>query len=271
MNDGGVVYVCPGRYTTTFALSPSRALTVIGAGQGASEATDTILDAQQTGTTLLIEGTARFAVSLSRVRITGGASPVGGGFGGGMFHNGLANEADVFMTDCTVTGNTSQSSGGGILTASGRHLTMRRCTVSNNQARDRGSGGGGIEVLGPTMLTDCLIENNSSLQGGGGGIAIGGDTVLDGHTLVRHNRALGGAGIFVASGSVTIGADCRVTGNTLWDLDAPGTGAGIHNESSVTLGDIADPSPIVVDNCNLNCGGPNPVLRCALGGTCPAP
>ncbi len=75
--------------------------------------------------------------------------------------------------------------------------------------------------------------------------------------------AQGGGGIMVWSGTLEIAETCRVTDNTAGTLV---TGAGIANISGTVTLDGADPSPIVVDNCSVNCVGTVP--KCAPGGAC---
>lgn len=257
LHTGGTVYVCPGRYIGTFRVDDglARALTVIGAGEGADPGANTILDAGHSGSALTIFVGVKPTVTLERLRITGGALTIGAG----ILHEGT----ELIMTDCTVTGNTlADGFGGGILSGNHATLQMTRCTVSNNQVTGANWYAGGIYTDGTTTLTDCLVTGNhatNSNSSGGGLFLFGGQTTLNGHTAVRDNDALFGGGIYVSLGTLVINASCQVTANTA--TGGPGNGGGIYNAGGTVVLDGADSSPIVVDNCHENCVGSVP--KCA--------
>ena len=245
LDEGGTVFVCPGRYHGGFVLSV--ATTVIGAGQGAGAASSTILDAGGMGRVLEIKlGVG--PVALERLRLTGGnLSNTGAGIG----HFGTT----LRMTECTVSGNTTADySGGGIVVGTYTSmLEMLRCTIRANQATGDFASGAGIHTIGTSTLTDCLVEDNRAAGSGGGLWVNNGLTTLAGSTQVRGNVAgtspfSGGGGIVVNGGTLVIAETCRVTENS-----APATfGGGIRNFATVRL-EGADPSPIVVNNCSENC------------------
>jgi parallel beta-helix repeat protein len=253
LNAGGTVYVCPGTYQGGFTIDA--AVTVIGAGEGESAASNSILDGNGTARVVEIsDGTG--TVELAQLRLTGGAPE--DDEGGGIRHQGTT----LRMTDCTITGNTANGNlGGGIFSDTGTSLELTRCTVSENHAFQ--SHGGGIATLGTMTLTDCLIERNDAVLGGG--ILCEGLHALAGSTAVRGNVASGAGGIYVNGGTLTIAETCRVTENT---AGLAGNGGGIFLSAGTVALEGADPSPIVVDNCHENCAG-RPVPKCAPGGTCP--
>jgi predicted outer membrane repeat protein len=254
---GETLYICPGRYTGQLTFNPAAPVTLIGAGDGADPKISTILDGQGTTRVVAID-VAAAAVTLQDLRITGGRATIGGG----ILHDG----AKLTMSDCTVTGNTADTfGGGGIHIYPDAMLEMTRCTVSDN----RGIYGAGIFVQSGTVtLTDCLIEGNSAGQYGGGIYTGGVHTRLAGSTVVRGNAAGAGGGIYVDGGEVEIAPTCRVTDNTA--TGGVGYGGGIYlNGGTVTL-QGADPSPIVVANCVENCAGTVAVAKCAAGRSCPA-
>ena len=69
------------------------------------------------------------------------------------------------LTDCTVSGNSAGSSGGGLYNISGT-ATLTNCTVSGNSAG--GNGGGLFNDDGTTTLTNCTVSGNSAGDNGGG-------------------------------------------------------------------------------------------------------
>jgi hypothetical protein len=251
------LFVCPGTYRGGFSIA--RTVTVIGAGEGADPASNTVLDGNETQRVLNItSGT----VGLQQLHITGGdAGPSSTDGGGGIKNNG----ATLTVQACTVAGNVGIA-GGGVRQIDGT-LAMTRCTVRDNEA----SFAGGLALIddggpaGQTTLTDCLVANDTAI-GGAGGILAGAPLTLAGTTCVTGNTAsFSGGGIFVGiAATVTIGADCRITGNTATD----GSGGINNGGGTVTLEGTADPSPIVTSNCSENCVGNVP--RCQPGGSCPA-
>ncbi len=73
-----------------------------------------------------------------------------------MFNDGTAN-----LTDCTVSGNSAQSAGGGVYNPGTANLTA--CTLSGNSASD----GGGLAnqsyagYTGTANLTDTIVAGNT--------------------------------------------------------------------------------------------------------------
>jgi len=240
------LYVCPGTYRGGFTIN--RSVAVIGAGQDDDPAANTILDGNDAERVVTIPG-GTGTVNLRSLAITRGS-------GGGILHSGTR----LVMQDCTVADNQVNA-------ASGVHhdsgvLEMTRCTVSHNNAAFEG---GGLLLESQATLTDCLIANNTTSMSGGGIATFSSALVtLAGETVIQANTAGRGGGIFVGSGFLTIGEDCRITGNTAPEL----RGGGIENGEGVVTLLGADPSPIVVDNCHENCAGDVP--GCAIGGFCPA-
>ena len=176
------------------------------------------------------------------------------------------------MHDCTVISNKARSGGGVAL--DGGTLSMNNCTLRENDAVESGSSGasaGGLRIAGAgnATLTGCVIETNTS-DGPGGGIQVAPYTelALAGDTRLAGNTASTGGGIFVDMDvtNVTIGKDCRITGNTATGAQG---GGGIYSLAStpVILEGDSPTSPIVHDNCPDTCAGGD-VPTCASGGAC---
>ena len=123
----------------------------------------------------------------------------GSDYGGGIF---IYHGHTVIIEDCAIVNNYA-SYGGGIYNEG--PLTMRRCTVANNQASEQG---GGIYMYygGATLdLTNCTISGNVAAQGRGGGIHC--ETEM---------RLL----------------NCTITGNSI--MEPMGEGGGFANFSNCT-------------------------------------
>jgi CSLREA domain-containing protein len=108
-------------------------------------------------------------VSISGMTITGGNSS--GDFGGGIY-----SQSNLVLTGVHVTGNTSGSSGAGVMLAFADGV-FTNCTFSNNRATGAASAGGGIFFQGDgdhtLRLISSTVSGNESVSNGGGGISNG--------------------------------------------------------------------------------------------------
>ena len=90
------------------------------------------------------------SAELSGLTITGGSA----GAGAGLFNYG----GTTTLSNCTVSGNSANFSGGGVSTYYGT-TTLTNCTVSGNSAQ---FGGGVYNYGGTTNLTNCSVSGNSA-------------------------------------------------------------------------------------------------------------
>lgn len=103
----------------------------------------------------------------------------------------ITNTPPAF-TNCVIRNNKSPGHGGGILAqVSGSPLTLQSCVISSNVAGPYNSGniwGGGICVLGSSILTDCLVADNRTQgsTGYGGGIFARGNCTLRNSRVVKN-------------------------------------------------------------------------------------
>ena len=124
--------------------------------------------------------------------------------GGGVYNTGSAT-----FIGCTVSGNQSSGSGGGIDSisfASGISLTLVNSTISGNKALN----GGGLFLIGGADLTNCTISTNASANGSG--IAVGFGTVVLNNTIVSGNKGNPGTGDILGP---YIGSNNLIGGNAL--------------------------------------------------------
>jgi hypothetical protein len=219
LSAGGSIFICPGTYSGNFTVGQNDVI-LIGAGDGADPAANTILDANGSGRVLDIGGPI---VTLLGLRLTGGNS----GSGAGVRNDGGA----LAMGGCTVTGNVSSDSGGGICNVNRGVLTLSDCTVSDNDAVD----GGGIHHSSDQqlLLSNTIVERNDA-TGDGGGIYVdaGALATIQNQSAVRTNTAVSGGGGIFNLGTVNCSAIGAVSGNTVGGMAnncidagmAPGTG-----------------------------------------------
>jgi len=171
--------------------------------------------------------------------------------GGGI----AVRDANVTMTNCTVTGHIELDNGGGIYAENylgTTILTMTDCTVSNNSAITAGCGiwsGAGTELTFTGGEISGNFNDPTAVFSNGGGIYSSGNSFIDG-TLISGNSSHAGSGamfsgnpvvelldnLFVDNSAAYFGgvslANCGsaiVVGNTVAGNYAGSGGAGFHN------------------------------------------
>ncbi len=143
-----------------------------------------------------IHGLSNADINLTNTTITDSTANNFGG--GGVYLSG--NDGGLTITNSTFSGNTTAGAGGGVSAAG--PLTISGSTFSDNTA----AGGGGIRVSGkyaPLQLTNSTITGNHT-TGRGGGVVISGSAKYDGlhtdivdTTISGNDAATGGAGVFL--------------------------------------------------------------------------
>ena len=186
--------------------------------------------------------------------------PVAGG--GGIFidvqtdlSTGRSGSNTATISGCTISGNSTRNSGGGIHNAGG--VILANSTISGNQVAPlNGTAvGGGIYVVGnrTTNLSNCTIAFNTA-SSGGGILADANDNGLPsanllGNTLIALNTASAGtdlSGTFVSAGYNFIGSFSSATASgftngTKGDI-VGGSGAGAINPLLNPLADNGGPT-----------------------------
>ena len=135
------------------------------------------------------------------------------------------------LNDCTIRNNSAsgdESNGGGLYCINDSNPTLSNCTVTEN-ATD--SSGGGVFSTGCSpVLSNCRVSNNSSLYGGGTGYNGGNPTLIN--CIISGNIAYkNGGGIHCINNNSLTTTNCTIIGNT-----AHGEGGGVYcNSSNPTL------------------------------------
>jgi transcriptional regulator with XRE-family HTH domain len=146
------------------------------------------------------------------------------GSGRAPIHNLISGT--LTLTNCTVSGNTSASSAGGIHNEG--QLSLISSIVSQN------TGGGIVNNTGEdstVSVTKSTIAENSTDGPGGGGIYNGGTLHLTSSLLTGNRSTIGpGGGIYNLFGTMTI------TASTISDNTATHSyGGGIENQADLTI------------------------------------
>ena len=172
--------------------------------------------------------------------------------GGGIF----LNRGTINMTGGTISGNSADYDGGGIKVTANTEFTANNVTISGNKAV--GQEGGGINTLGYTTLTGCIVKENSASKEGGGihnddidtdhaRLTITGTTIKDNHTDDN------GGGIY-SDDELIINGENTITGNS-----ADGFGGGMFIGKGTDYAKIQD--KLVVQNNTAKKPGKDVYLR----------
>lgn len=132
----------------------------------------------------------------------------------------IAANRKVQISDVSVIGGNSPTTGGGLMIDQGGILILIDSTISGNSAHD--GGGIFIDDGGTAALTNSWVNGNDAFQGGG--INPDKDATLTLiNSQVNGNTAFTGGGIFVDEGRLTL-TNSQVSGNSITGSD----GAGIY-------------------------------------------
>ncbi len=222
---GGTVNAAAGTYTEAITLT--KGLTLNGVGVGS-----TILSGGNSTRVLEVSGTGN--VFLNRLTIQDGNVADSGG---GILYTGAGalTLTDSAIANNQVTGTFSR--GGGIFKDGTGALTLNRTTVSGNTSD---TTGGGIYINnGSLIVLDSTIANNTAVQAGGGIRSFSNNAIVNmTNTTLSGNRSGTSGGAFSnAAGTITL-SSTTITNNSA-DVNASGTGngGGISNVSgSFNLG-----------------------------------
>jgi parallel beta-helix repeat protein len=170
------------------------------------------------------------------------ASP-GVGDGGGIHNTGT-----LTLEHCTIANNTNQRGSGGGIQNQGQ-LTANNSTFFGNTAE---FNGGAIENVGPAIITNCTITENTASQAssygivnGGGGISNFGNffaTAMLKNTIVAENHSPTNPDVAGFSGAITSSGYNLIGDGTGGDI-TPTTGDQIGTSGSPIdplLGPLAD-------------------------------
>ena len=264
--DGDTVLVAPGTYTGSLGTAYvfhtlGKAITI----QASGSPEETILDGENSRRVVLHSGAENVVTVIDGFTITRGftENSYGGGFAS------TSSSTSPTITDCIITGNTSNSRGGGLYFASSNSPTITNCTISNNTTNSEFSNGGGgmyFENFCDVIISNCTITGNTSGFDGGGiyctyvesttitnsiisgntanhdGGAMYGyymDSMLSGCTIEDNNAGNEGGAIYYHFSTATL-SNCIISGN-----NAHSSGGGIFCNGN----EIYNPILIQSDVC----------------------
>lgn len=205
------IYVCPGTYADPGAFGSvigiRRSLRLIGAGDDADPATNTILtpNGPDQPVMLILADTEDIEVALEGLRLTGATGS--GGYGLGVTPAPSVGKVTASLTGCTITNNVNTVTHGGLLVGPQSRVTLVETQVTANTGTDPG----GIDVHDGHLTLDALsrVTGNTATVGNGG-IRCNGTGVVDlpsvdnvtGNFSAGTNKNCGGTGTFNGLGAI---------------------------------------------------------------------
>ncbi len=187
------------------------------------------IDASAADTALIVESGA--ALTLEKLTIiNAGDSAV------------INQDGILAVHQCTLSGNSAKSSGGGAILAVGDSTTattITDSTFSGNSSTRAGVpeiGGGAILVSSPPddptalIITGSTFHDNSSARDGGAILSLDSVVTIINSTFARNSAQGGGGAIWDTESSVSI-TNCTFSNNTT----SGGQGGALHNLAAVIL------------------------------------
>ncbi|MGK7927240.1 MAG: CHAT domain-containing protein [Spirulina sp.] len=234
------------RFSTSMTILLSSQLYIAGNGGDLTitGGTNNIeISGQDTVRVFNIDNTGNANVTFDRLTIRNGS--VMGDEGGGINHQGSGN---LTVKNSTVSGNSSDSNGGGIRVTNGT-VNLINSIVSGNSSNS--GGGGGIDAGDRTVnLTNSTVSGNSSSENGGGIFAAGGTVNLTNSTVSDNSSSKNGGGINVGNSNGTV----NLTSSTVSGNSSELAGGGIYAAGGTANLIIID-STVSSNSSNNNGGG----------------
>ncbi len=192
---------------------------------------------------------------------------------------GIAGMNGVVISNCVVRGcvlacefYAAHRGGAGIFLESVAENLIASCRVYDNVLTN--CAGAGINAYGPSVITNCMVYNNSGWQDttlpnggltGGGGIKINTGVIVDCQVYSNTLSAAEGGGISCNGGNVQI-LRTRVFGNTMSASGVGGAGIAFRNNVWVKDSQIVSNSVAGSGGGISFCGLTNVLSNCLIEG-----
>lgn len=153
------------------------------------------------------------STTITNCTISGNAVSGSGADGGGI----SCDESSTMIINCMISDNTSSgpgADGGGISCTSGSYPTITNCTISGNSSDEQG---GGIYIDNASaIITNSIIFLNSALEGGGIFLHSSSHEAIIANSAIIQNSANEGGGI-----SMRYSTGEKIINCILWENLAP--------------------------------------------------
>ncbi len=220
------------------SLSDSGAGSLRDAIQSASPDDTIVFNSGLSGTILLTSGELFITNALTITGPGANTLAVSGNFSSRVFH--VNGSETVNISGLTIKNGSITNLGGGIYLEFGTTLTVNNCTITGNSSQS--DGGGAYEGYGTLTFNNCMISGNTA-SGSGGGIFHGSGSLLVMGSTVSGNNAMWGGGLSFGAydsciNSTFAGNHASVIGGAMYGFSAT---AGITN--CTIDGNTANSSP----------------------------
>lgn len=146
------------------------------------------------------------------------------------------------LMDSTISDNSSINGGGIHMYSPGAALTVSGGTVSENTAQ---SSGGGLVVFGPATVDGVTFSSNVADSDGGAIFAGGGLLTVSNATLDGNTSSADGGGLFQLNNAETV-----ISNSTIINNQASDNGGGLSTDGITTLVDV-----VIQNNTVTSTGG----------------
>ncbi len=131
---------------------------------------------------------------ISNSIITGNTAANGGALNNAA-STGPAVNANLTIINCSITGNSSTSSGAAMQNFSTSFVNIRNSTISGNTSNGSGIAGA-FQANGTVTITNSTFSGNSAPSGTGGGVYFNGTSLtMTNTTIVGNSSLVGGGGL----------------------------------------------------------------------------
>jgi len=164
---------------------------------------------------------------------------------------GVRNSGTLTLTDCAVSGNTANRSGGGVFNVAGKSLTISNCTISGNSANFEGGGiyndsDGSVTVISTTISSNTAGTGASGADDGDGAgiynkytgtLTVSSSAISKNVAKGDPDPSIGGRGIGggIANDGIATLTDTSVSDNQAQDGGFDGIGGAIYDGGTLTI------------------------------------
>lgn len=161
---------------------------------------------------------------------------------GGAINNAASASPSVpavlTIIDCSITNNSSTSSGAAMQNFSTSTLHLRNSTVANNTSSGTGIAGA-FQANGTVTITNSTFSGNSAPGGTGGGVYFNGTSmIMTNTTIVNNSSGVGGGGLHRTGTNPTANVRNSIIANNNGAAATPDVLGAITSQGNNIIGNI---------------------------------
>jgi CSLREA domain-containing protein len=161
---------------------------------------------------------------------------------GGAINNAASTNpsvaANLTIINCSITNNSSTSSGAAMQNFSTSTLHLRNTTVANNTSSGTGIAGA-FQANGTVTITNSTFSGNSAPAGTGGGVYFNGTSmIMTNTTIVNNSSGVGGGGLHRTGTNPTANVRNSIIANNNGAAATPDVLGAITSQGNNIIGNI---------------------------------